>query len=115
MSFAAFVLEIFGGIGDDANELINTIFKLQESKPPRKAECCTLVSSCLPAKCSVRCLILPVPNDMLPSDQSDNSLRANPMHTEPVPPIDPDIDITCTQPSSSSSPPCPTCCEQHYP
>jgi hypothetical protein len=37
MSFAAFVLEIFGGIGDDANELINTIFKAARVKASKKA------------------------------------------------------------------------------
>jgi hypothetical protein len=110
LSFAAFVFELFGGIGDDAVELINTILKASRVKCSKKVFRrmlhITLITSSykmFTAMLDRACAQPHVTFRPRPASQEPES-APDLKHTEPIPPADTDIDINCTQPSSPSSP-----------
>ena len=133
LSFAPFVIEVFGGIGADAVELINTIFKASRVKCSKKTFRrmlhITLITSAYKmftamldlARAQRHVTFRPAPQqlesepDLLrPASQEPESEPVPDLKhiadTEPVPHTDTTLttDVNCTQPSSPSSPPCPT-------
>ncbi len=136
LSFAPFVFEVLGGIGADAAELIDTIFKASRVKSSKKTFRrmlhITLITSAYKmftamldrARAQPHVTFRPAPqqleseSDLLrPASQEPESEPAPDLKhiadTQPVPHADTTLtslpnDVNCTQPSSPSSPPCPT-------
>jgi hypothetical protein len=109
LSFAPFVLEVFGGIGTDAVELINTIFKAARVKCSQKAFRrelqITLVTSAFKMfnamldRARAQPHVSFRPANQQPASESDLK------HILPAP-TDVSAEANYTQPSSSDSPPC---------
>jgi hypothetical protein len=128
LSFAPFVLEVFGGIGADAVELINTIFKASRVKCSRKTFRrmlhITLITSAYKmfttmldrARAQRHVTFRPAAQqsesdlDLFRPASEEPESEPDLKHTddaEPVPHTDTTLttDVNCTQPSSPSSPP----------